>query len=96
MQDDNKSTQSIEDLIASSRGEFKSDESAQTKFSEKQEEIKLKEIERLTMQKAARSGIPYINLSGFAVSPEALSLIKEEDGKRLSVVCFFYDGQNIR
>ncbi|MBU4347113.1 GspE/PulE family protein [Patescibacteria group bacterium] len=96
MQDDNKSTQSIEDLIASSRGEFKSDESAQTKFSEKQEEIKLKEIERLTMQKAAKSGIPYINLIGFAVSPEALSLIKEEDAKRLSVVCFFYDGKNIR
>lgn len=96
MPDDNKSTQSIEDLIASSRGEFKDDESAQTKFAEKQGEIKLKEMERLTKQKAAKSAVPYIDLVGFAISPEALSLIKEEDAKRLSVVCFFYDGKNIR
>ncbi|MEA3464332.1 MAG: GspE/PulE family protein [Patescibacteria group bacterium] len=87
---------SIEDLIIPSQGQSQSDESAQTKFVEKQEEIKKKEIERLTEQQAGQSGVSYVDLAGFPVSPEALSLIKEEDAKKLSVVCFYYDGNNLR
>lgn len=66
------------------------------KFSKKQDEIKAKEIERLVEKTASLRGLPYINLSGFPISPEALSLIEEENARNLKVVCFYYDGKNIR
>jgi len=88
--------QSIEDLISSSQGEKPSDDSIEGKFSKKQEEIKINAMETVTEKKAASSGTPYISLFSFPISPEALSLIKEEEARRLSLVCFFYDGPNIR
>lgn len=88
--------QSIEDLIKSSSGAAGDDESAVGKFAQKEKEIKKKEIERSTQKEAEGMGIPYINLVGFAISPEVLSLVEEEEARRLSVVCFFYDGKNIR
>lgn len=96
MPDDNKPIQSIEDLIISSQGKSQNNESAQAKFAEKQKEIKKKEIERLIVQQAGKLGIPHVDLAGFPISPEALSLIKEEDAKELSTVCFYYDGHNLR
>jgi len=66
------------------------------KFSKKQAEIKAKEIERITERTANLQGLSYINLTGFPISPEALSLIDEEIATSLSVVCFYYDGKNIR
>lgn len=89
--------QSIEDLIMASRGDkVGDDQSAQAKFQAKQKEIKAKETERSTSAKARDMGVPYINLFGFPVSPEALVLIPEERAKQLNVVCFFYDGRNVR
>ncbi len=88
--------QSIEDLINAAEGQVSADESAPTKFQQKQQELKIKEIERLTKQRADSLGIPYINLSGFPISPEALVLVKDEEARRLSVVCFYYDGKNLR
>lgn len=87
--------QSIEDLISSSQGK-PADESAQAKFSKKQKELKIKELERVAKQTADSMGLPYIDLVGFPISPEALSLINEESSVRLSSVCFFYDGNHIR
>lgn len=91
-----KDTQSIEDLISASSGQALDNEGAQAKFSRRQSEIKTKEIERITNQKAVSSGLPYINLAGFPISPEALSLIKEDEAKELAAVCFYYDGKNLR
>lgn len=86
--------QSIEDLIAgSSQGD---DSTVQGKLNKRQKEIRTKEIERITEARASKMGVPYVNLFGFPISPEALSLISEEDSKNLGVVCFFYDGSNIR
>jgi type II secretory ATPase GspE/PulE/Tfp pilus assembly ATPase PilB-like protein len=88
-------TYSIEDLIdpTSVKGD---NDNVYSKLSDKQEEIKIKEIERLTQKNAKSAGRPYINLIGFSISPEALSLIKEEEAKNSQAVCFFYDGGNIR
>ncbi len=95
--DDKKPFTSIEDLIASKfQSQSPTDESSQIQLAQKETEIKRKEIERLTKQQATKSGIPYVDLIGFSISPEALSLIPEEDAKRLSVICFYYDGTNIR
>ncbi|MCK4554275.1 Flp pilus assembly complex ATPase component TadA, partial [Candidatus Parcubacteria bacterium] len=97
MPDDKKPFSSIEDLIVSkSQSQSPTDESSQTQLAQKEAEIKRKEIERLTKQQATKSGIPYVDLIGFSISPEALSLVPEEEAKRLSVICFYYDGANIR
>ncbi|MCK4554499.1 hypothetical protein KAU19_06115, partial [Candidatus Parcubacteria bacterium] len=82
MSDDNNTTQSIEDLISFSEGGAGEDESAQQKFFEKQGEIKKKEIERITKQNAASQGLPYIDLAGFAISPDALVLVDEAKAVR--------------
>ncbi len=89
---------SIEDLILASRGQkaaANNDESTEAKFKAKQEEIKIKEMEKLAQAQAQALGVPYINLFGFPISPDALSLIEEKVARQLGVVCFFYDGQNI-
>lgn len=85
---------SIENLIdPSAAGD---EDSVQGKFIKKQKEIKLKEIEKETERNAAAIGLPYVNLFGFPVSPEALILIPEMRSRELNAVCFFYDGKNIR
>jgi len=87
---------SIEDLISSSQGRPLDEDSTEGKFQRKQKDIKLKEMERLTNQQAVAMGIPYVNLFGFPISPDALSLIDLEEATRLKAVCFFYDGEKIR
>ena len=89
--------QSIEDLIMSSRGnDDKNDESPGVKFKVKEQEIKIKEMERETERLAASQGFLYINLFGFPISPEALILISEAKANKLGVVCFLYDGKKMR
>src|SRR6056297_1083261 len=95
MGDDN-GFQSVENLIKASKGEEVEEESTQGKFQKKQQEIKLKELERRAQGRAQSLGYPYINLVGFPLSPEALSLIKEERARKLQTVCFFYDGKRAR
>lgn len=87
--------QSIEDLISPDNDKDENDESAQVKFSLKEEEINAKELERATEKMAASLSVPYINLTGFPISSEALVLIKEDEAKRLGMVCFFYNGKNL-
>jgi type IV pilus assembly protein PilB len=90
-----KDIQSIEDLL-NPPSDNAGDDDVQSEFIEKQKEIKIKEMERLAKRRAADLGVPYIDLTNFSISPEALSLIEEEEARNLSVVCFFYDGKNIR
>lgn len=84
---------SISSLLKNNK---KNDSSAQTKFLNKQKEIKNKEIEKQVQAKAQSLGLSYINLFGFPISPEALVLIPEEEAKKNKIICFFYDGENIR
>ncbi|MBU2416060.1 GspE/PulE family protein, partial [Patescibacteria group bacterium] len=91
-----QNVQSIADLIASSHGEPMDDEAPQAKLAQNEKEIKIKELERITQNKANSLGLPYINLFGFPVGPEALMLITEKDAEKLSTVCFYYNGKNIR
>ncbi len=84
---------SISSLLKNNK---KNSSSTQAKFLSKQEEIKNKEIERQTQAKAQSLGLSYISLFGFPISPEALSLIPEEDAIKNKIICFFYDGENIR
>jgi type IV pilus assembly protein PilB len=88
--------QSIEDLIIDSRGGANEENSAPSVLNKQQKEIKLKELERATEVSAVGMGVSYVNLVGFAISSEALILIKEEEARQLQVLCFFYDGSRIR
>ncbi len=83
---------SIENLINPTDDE----ESVAGRFAKKQKEIKLKEEEKKTAQIAQSAGRDYVNLFGFPISPEALSLVPETLARELGLVCFFYDGQHIR
>ncbi|MFH0829501.1 MAG: GspE/PulE family protein [Candidatus Kerfeldbacteria bacterium] len=71
-------------------------EETEEKFREKMEEIRLKEREHLTQEKATRMGLGYIGLTGFPIGPETLSLIPEEISSKLQVVCFLHSGHEIR
>ncbi len=88
--------QSIDDLLKASDDSGLGDDSAQSKLAKKQKEIRIKEMERATEAQAQSMGVPYVNLFGFPISPEALSLISEEQSKQLKVVCFLYDGTHLR
>lgn len=83
---------SIQNLISPNDDE----ESVVGLFAKKQKEIKLKEVEKKVNNQARELGLSYVNLSAFPISSEALSLIKEARARELEVVCFFYDGKNIR
>ena len=88
--------QSIEDLISSSQGDKPDDDSIEGAFAKKSREIKIKEVERATEARASSQGLPYISLFAFPISPEALSQIKEETARDLSLICFYYDGPHLR
>jgi type II secretory ATPase GspE/PulE/Tfp pilus assembly ATPase PilB-like protein len=89
-------TPSINDLFSDASGRSVNDESAAAKFSVKQKVLKIKELERLTKQRAENLGLPYIDLVGFPISPEALVLVDEAEAKELRTICFFYNGKSIR
>lgn len=71
-------------------------ESVASRFANKQQEMKLKEIEKKAKLKANELGLNYINLNSFPISPEALALIEEDQAREIKALCFFYDGDNIR
>jgi len=93
MPDDFKS---IEDLLVSADDGQLDEDSIEGKFAKKQQEIKNKEIEVYTQRKSGMLGYPYIDLHGFPISAEALSLVDEEEAKNHNTVCFFYDGEKVR
>jgi len=95
--------QSIEDLLGKDKkksadgGKKIADEpKAKEKLTKKMVEVREKELEQEAEKKAAAMGLPYVDLKGFAISPEALSLIPKDQAKELNVVCFLYTGPEIR
>lgn len=69
---------------------------SQEKLEEKMEQIKLNQLEDLTKKEAEKKGIPYVNLSGFPIAPEALALISREEANEKRVVCFIHLGDELR
>ncbi|MDA3839544.1 MAG: GspE/PulE family protein [Patescibacteria group bacterium] len=88
--------QSIEDLISSSQGDEPEQDSIEGVFAKKSRQIKVNAMERSAEAQASAQGFPYISLFAFPISPEALSLIDEKQANDLNLVCFFYDGPNMR
>lgn len=54
------------------------------------------EEEMLAMQKAEKLGIPYVNLLGFPINTDSLSLVREEDARSAKAVVFWQQGKDLR
>ncbi|MFA6227679.1 MAG: GspE/PulE family protein [Patescibacteria group bacterium] len=84
---------SLEDLMT---GEATEEESAGEKLQQKLTQIKIKEKEDEVAKNADALGLPYINLVGFPISPDALSSIAEAAAKAAQAICFFNNGSELR
>ena len=83
---------SIEDLLSN---EDEGD-SPKVRLKAKMEDIELKHKEEMVKREAEEKGVPYINLIGFAMGPEALKTIPLEEVKQEKVVCFLLLEGNAR
>ncbi len=59
-------------------------------------EIDVKSKEEVVAKNAAVLGLPYIDLTGFAIAAEALGTITEAEAKEKNVICFFNAAGEIR
>ncbi|MDP2789878.1 MAG: GspE/PulE family protein [bacterium] len=71
-------------------------EESQEKFRDKMVEIKLKEQEQAVQRRAEELGIGYINLKGFPIGPEVLTLVPEAVATDLQVITFLRQDDQIR
>ena len=68
----------------------------QERLQKRMTNIREDQIEKATEQKAAQTGIGYINLKGFPVNPEALRLLPEERAREIGMIPFLLHGDEIR
>ena len=68
----------------------------QAKLQETMGSVRLQEKERETAEKASSSGLPYIQLRGFPIAPEAISLLTKDVATTVRAVIFFLVGDEIR
>lgn len=68
----------------------------QVKFASKMKQIQKGEKEKLASDQAAGSGLPYIDLTGFPVSSEALKVIPLELAQEKNVICFYSTPAQLR
>ncbi len=54
----------------------------------KKEEIRLANLEKIAKVEATRHKLPYVNLSGYPITPEALAFISREEANDRKLVCF--------
>jgi len=67
-----------------------------TKLEEKMQDIYLRDIEKLTAEKAASLGLPFVDLHGFPIAPEALALIPRKESETVQTVIFLRSGDEMR
>jgi type IV pilus assembly protein PilB len=94
--------QSIEDLLKytganrASQAPSTGERTTIEKFEDKMHDVRLKEKEEEAQSFAKSSGVPYVNLKGFPISPEALRLVPKDRAEKLKVVCFLNTGTDLR
>src|SRR3989344_1600616 len=69
---------------------------AQEKLKDKIKAIGLKDKEREVEAQASLSGLPYINLQGFPINTDSISLIPEAVAERLKIICFWLAISDLR
>lgn len=88
--------QSISDLLKKDEKKEGGVETVASKFEDKMKDVRLKELETEAQRKAETSGFKYIDLKGFPISPEALSLLGREQSQKAKAVTFLFSGPQIR
>ena len=77
-------------------GKTEEEMSPSQKLEKKMARIEIGSKEKETEGIATAEGIPYINLVGFAISPDALRLIPEEKAREHKTIAFLYTGPELR
>src|SRR3989344_6864638 len=72
------------------------DLTAEEQLQEKMEQIRIANLEKMAQTEAATHSLPYVNLSGFPITPEALALIPREESLEKRIVCFLQIGDELR
>ena len=90
-----KYSSSIEDLLDDQKDEG-GEAGTEEKLDQAIKDIDSKKIEELAAAKAVSAGLPYIDLEGFAISQEALSMLSEEEAKKYQIIVFFFASQELR
>jgi len=99
--DDENKIKGLGELIAESKAGQKekpeiAEEKVMEKFEEKISEIRVKELEKVTAEKAKAQGIPYINLVGFPINSDTLNSIPRQTAKAEKVVCFYKSDSEVK
>ncbi len=99
-------TQSIEDLLkhtgakdsaaTTENKEHPGEVTTQEAFTEKMHDVRLTEMETEAESLAKERHVPYVNLRGFPISPDALRQIPKDQAEKLKAVCFLHTGPQIR
>ena len=85
---------SIEDLLNDKVRTSKESPAAQ--LSKRQSDLRYQAIEDQVAVQAQAWGWPYINLLDFPISPEAISLLDQDDAVDLAAACFYYEKNSVR
>ena len=86
---------SLKNLLSGQKPKVASQDVSE-KFDEKMRHINVKEKEREAQVNAALLGFQYIDLKGFPISPETLSIFSAEESNELKAICFFMATNDIR
>ncbi len=81
---------------AASKPKTREELSTGEKLAEKMTEISARESEEQTQERATQLGLEYINLKGFPIAPEAISLLARQEAEMLQAVVFLYANDQIR
>ncbi|TAN34049.1 type II/IV secretion system protein [Patescibacteria group bacterium] len=74
----------------------KGEESAEEKFEQKMKTLDIKAREELAGAAAASASLPFIDLSKFPISSEALSAIPEKTARDKKIICFYFSPEDAR
>ncbi len=91
-----ESNPSIEDLLKKTKLPSVSSPDAQAKFATKMRDLELQAKEKETAKRGAQLGASYINLKGFPIAPEALTLLSKEQAEALKAIVFLQTGDEVR
>jgi type IV pilus assembly protein PilB len=70
--------------------------SAGDAFQHKMDEIAVRDKEEQVATQAAQAGLPYIDLTNFPVSSEALRAIPQEVAEKEKAICFYFSNEQAR
>jgi type II secretory ATPase GspE/PulE/Tfp pilus assembly ATPase PilB-like protein len=73
-----------------------SSEETEEKLDQKIRDIDIKEKEKIVEEKASSTGMAYIDLKGFPIQAEAISVIPEEKAQEAKTICFYRSDIELR